>query len=91
MPIMDHAAHPNAARVLINWFYSKEGQETYHVHSTRPNPKPSLRTDITEWGKTVPGERVQPGKDVVVMTEVPGFDLLKGLRIAEDIYKKYNR
>ncbi len=91
MPIMNQAPHPNAARVLINWFYSKEGQEAYHVHSTRPNPKPSLRADITEWGKTAPGERVQPGKDIVIMQEVPGFDLLKGIRIAMDIYNKYRK
>ena len=91
MPIMDHAPHPNAARVLINWFYSKEGQEAYHVHSVRPTPKPSLRADITEWGKTLPGERVQPGKDMIVMQEVPGFDLLKGLRISKEIWDKYNK
>ena len=91
LPIMDRAPHPNAARVLIHWFYSKEGQEAYHVHSARPNPKPSLRTDITEWGKTAPSERVQPGKDVVIMQEVPGFDLFEGLRISQEIWDKYHK
>ena len=91
IPIMDRAPHPNAARVLINWFYSKEGQEAYHVHSVRPTPKPSLRADITEWGKTLPGERVQPGKDIVIMQEVPGFDLMEGLRISKEIWDKYHK
>ena len=90
MPIMDRAPNPNAVRVFINWFYSKEGQEAYHVYSARPSPKPSLRVDIEEWGHTVPEQRVVAGKDVVVMADVPGFDLVEGLRIAQEIYAKYN-
>jgi len=42
--LMNHARHPNAARVFANWIASKEGIETY----SRAYGTPTLRTDVDE-------------------------------------------
>ncbi len=39
------APHPNAALVLINWFFSKEGQDTY----CKINLCTSFRSDVPDY------------------------------------------
>jgi ABC-type uncharacterized transport system YnjBCD substrate-binding protein len=44
---MKQAPHPNAARVFINWFLSKEGQTTYQeIMNTTSDYAESMREDI---------------------------------------------
>ena len=51
--------HPNAAKVFINWFLSKEGQTL--THTLIPNlDRSSLRTDVPV-GEVVPDQRRVPG------------------------------
>jgi len=57
--LMNRAAHPNAAKVYINWFLSREGQTAYQKITGRN----SLRTDIPkgtlpDWKRIVPKEGV---------------------------------
>jgi ABC-type Fe3+ transport system substrate-binding protein len=56
----NRAPHPNAAKVLINWFLSREGQMT--VQKTGPNEpgQNSLREDLPKdhlpwWAQRQPG------------------------------------
>ena len=44
--VMKHAAHPNAMRVFVNWFLSKEGQDVY----SRALGQGTRRLDVdTQW------------------------------------------
>jgi iron(III) transport system substrate-binding protein len=55
----DNAPHPNAAKLFINWFLSKEGQTL--THTMVPNiDRSSLRNDIPI-GEVVPDQRRAPG------------------------------
>jgi iron(III) transport system substrate-binding protein len=57
--VFDKAPHPNAAKLFINWFLSKEGQTL--THTTIPFlDRASLRTDIP-FGEVVPEQRRKPG------------------------------
>lgn len=54
---MDHPAHPNAAKLFINWYLSREGQTIYNQMNTRPGLV-SLRSDVPQgkvndvlWGR----------------------------------------
>jgi ABC-type Fe3+ transport system substrate-binding protein len=45
--LTNRAPHPNAAKVFINWFLSREGQEAFQrVQVQARNPVDSLRIDI---------------------------------------------
>ncbi|HLY64056.1 MAG TPA: extracellular solute-binding protein, partial [Chloroflexota bacterium] len=44
--LFDHAPHPNAAKLFINWFLSREGQTTLQ----RESQYPSLRVDVPKDG-----------------------------------------
>jgi iron(III) transport system substrate-binding protein len=47
--LLNRAPHPNAARVFINWFLSREGQEAYQrVQFHARNAVDSLRIDVAK-------------------------------------------
>ena len=85
--IMDRAPHPNAARLLVNWWLSKEGQTAYHMHfgSSRV-PYPTLREDVTEWGRTNPEQRRRPGEDFVITSEL-GVDFNAKMQELIELYQ----
>jgi iron(III) transport system substrate-binding protein len=57
--VFDNAPHPNAAKLFVNWFLSKEGQTL--THTLVPNlDRSSLRSDIPI-GEVVPDQRRKPG------------------------------
>jgi iron(III) transport system substrate-binding protein len=45
--VIDKPAHPNATKLFINWYLSKEGQTSYNELNTRPNLV-SLRSDVPQ-------------------------------------------
>jgi iron(III) transport system substrate-binding protein len=53
--LVNRAPHPNAAKIFINWFLSREGQSTYQQAGYQPGDSTSnsLREDI-------PKEAIQP-------------------------------
>lgn len=54
-----NAPHPNAAKLFVNWFLSKEGQTL--THTMIPNiDRSSLRNDVPI-GEVVPDQRRAPG------------------------------
>ena len=48
MTVLGSAPHPKAAQLFVNWFLSKEGQQTRHDLVNDVDPSPSLRTDLTQ-------------------------------------------
>jgi iron(III) transport system substrate-binding protein len=56
-----NAPHPNAAKLFVNWFLSKEGQTL--THTLIPNlDRSSLRNDVPV-GQVVPDQQRKPGAD----------------------------
>ena len=70
----DRAPHQNAAKALINWWLSKEGQTAVHTLTTDRIPPPTLREDVTEWGNTAEMERRTPGVTYFRVEDLPNFD-----------------
>ncbi len=58
---LNRPPNPNAAKLWINWFLTKEGQTLMHTLSER-DPDPTLRDDVTEWGITREFDRRVEGK-----------------------------
>jgi ABC-type Fe3+ transport system substrate-binding protein len=55
-----NAPHPNAAKLFVNWFLTKEGQAL--IHTTIPNLSvSSLRNDVP-FGQVIEEQRRTPGK-----------------------------
>ena len=62
--------HPNAAKLFINWFLSKEGQTL--THTMIPNiDRSSLRTDVPV-GEVVPDQQRKPGRQYSFPDAEPG-------------------
>ena len=83
--LVNRAPHPNAARVLINWFLSRQGQIAWQKHTDRD----SLRTDIpkeslTEWRERVP----QEDGDYIFTNLAEYEDLTPGRKIVEEALKQ---
>lgn len=82
-----NAPHPNAAKLFVNWFLTKEGQTI--VHETIPNlGRASLRNDIP-FGHVVQEHRREAGKQY----RYPDADPASGERnkqVQEEIMKIWN-
>ena len=64
--------NPNAAKLWVNWWLSKEGQTLMHTMSD-VEPDPTLRADVTDWGKTAPHQRRVEGKSYFFFGTDPVF------------------
>jgi iron(III) transport system substrate-binding protein len=59
MCIMDHPAHPNAAKLFANWMLMKDGQAALNQFTARPD-RLALRSDVPQGIiKDAPFQRVQ--------------------------------
>ena len=77
--IMDRAPHPNAARVFINWFLSRDGQVAYQKSRlVTGRAADSLRIDISKDEVPVSGRRRKTGK--YMMSSTPGKIDMKPIR-----------
>lgn len=63
LALINKAADPNAAKVLINWFLSRQGQIVWQdvMNKKVVEPSDSMRTDIPKDDVTPPSRR-EPGK-----------------------------
>lgn len=69
--VFSHAPRPNAAKLFVNWFLSKEGQTL--THTTIPAiDRSSLRADIP-LGEVTPEQRREPGKAYAFPDADPGM------------------
>ena len=80
MSAVDKPVHPNAQKLLVNWWLSHEGQTQRHIMSERrTDPSQSLRTDVTEMGNTIPANRRIEGVRYTFLEDTPGYDPVQGL------------
>jgi len=71
LSVFANAPHPNAAKLFVNWFLSKEGQTL--THTLIPNlDRSSLRNDIP-YGEVLPEERRTPGAKYLFPDADPSF------------------
>ena len=64
--------HPNAAKLWVNWWLSKEGQTLMHTMAD-VEPDPTLREDVSDWGKTAEAQRRVAGQDYYFFGTDPEF------------------
>jgi iron(III) transport system substrate-binding protein len=70
--VFSNAPHPNAAKLFVNWFLSREGQSA--THTLIPNiDRSSLRDDIPA-GEVMPEERRAPGVKYLFPDADPTFN-----------------
>jgi len=78
--LINRAPHPNAAKVFINWFLSREGQMAWQKYTDRN----SLRTDIPKESITNWRDKVPPEDGNYIFTNLPKYnDLRPGQKIVE--------
>ena len=70
--IFTQPANPNAAKLYINWFLSKEGQTVMHEMS-EIDPAPTLRIDDVPLGRTLEEERRVEGQDYYFLSADPEY------------------
>jgi iron(III) transport system substrate-binding protein len=58
--LINRAPHPNAAKLFINWWLSKEGQTVRHKLAASRTP-PTYRLDVKEFSMVSPAEFITPG------------------------------
>jgi ABC-type Fe3+ transport system substrate-binding protein len=83
--LINRAPHPNAAKVLINWLLSREGQAAAQQHlASEGNIRESLREDISKDG--IPAsQRRDPRVKYVMISRAADMDGENAaLRLAED-------
>ena len=84
MMVPTNQPHPNATKLFVNWFLSQEGQTMMHTLS-EGDPDQTLRTDVTDLGRTLPFERREAGRDYFFFSANPVY---VGLRIEALDYAK---
>jgi iron(III) transport system substrate-binding protein len=58
--LINRAPHPNAAKLFVNWFLSREGQTARHKLAASQTP-PTYRLDVKELTMVAPAELIAPG------------------------------
>lgn len=87
MMVPSNRPNPNAAKLWVNWFLSQEGQTIMHTMAEQ-DPNPTLRTDVTDWGKTLPYERRDPDAEYFFFSSDPTYTVLRdeALQYAKDAF-----
>ncbi|MGH7843815.1 MAG: ABC transporter substrate-binding protein [Candidatus Binatia bacterium] len=68
--VANRRPHPNATKLFVNWFLSKEGQTIMHTKSERI-PDQTFRIDVTEIGKLNQSEMRKPGIEYLTLEHDP--------------------
>jgi iron(III) transport system substrate-binding protein len=85
LALINRAPHPNAAKVFINWFLSREGQIAYQ--KLAQGGRNSLRIDIPK--DDVPlHARIKPGGKYILSDDVGYSDLESVRRLVLEVWKK---
>jgi iron(III) transport system substrate-binding protein len=83
--LINRAPHPNAAKVFINWFLSREGQIAYQ--KLVQGGRNSLRIDIPK-GEVPPHARIKPGAKYTPIDDIGYSDLDSLQRFVAEVWKK---
>ena len=89
LALMNRAPHPNAARVFINWYLSREGQIALQkaLVNLGDDPPDSLRIDIPKDSVSLIRRRMKGGT-YIDLESGGGVDNRPGLKILNDILVK---
>ncbi len=87
--LVNRRPHPYAARLLINWYLSKEGQSVRHKISARSAAQ-TFRVDVTEQGKVLKAEMRRPGIEYLTFAHDPEIQKKRRamLERAEELYSE---
>ena len=73
--------NPNAAKLWVNWWLTKEAQTLMHTISEEGS-EPTLREDVTDWGKTKEIDRKVAGQSYYFFTSDPELVKLRAEALA---------
>lgn len=84
--------HPNATKLFVNWFLSKEGQTAMQTMSDR-TPDQTFRVDVTEQGKVRKSDMRKPGVEYLTLEHDPEIQKrrIAEMKRAEDLYLEIKR
>lgn len=83
--LMNRAPHPNAAKVFINWWLSREGQMTLQRVMSEPgNPKNSRRTDVPK-DHIPPAERRRDGMKYFDIDDPETKDINPAIKLIDEV------
>lgn len=87
--VANKSPHPNAAKLFLNWFLSKEGQTTMHTTSDR-TPDQTFRTDVTEVGKLDKADMRKQGVEYLTLEHDPGIQKkrVQVMKRAAELYQE---
>jgi iron(III) transport system substrate-binding protein len=89
--VVNRRPHPNATRLFLNWFLSKEGQTVILTKSTRAADQTfRIDIDVKEMVKVIPAEMRRPGIEYLTLAHDPVVqkERVAALKNAEKLYKK---
>ena len=89
MAVINRPAHPNATKLFVNWWYSREGQTAFNELSA-PGTSQSLRGDVPP-GKILPDFRRKPGVKYLFMDTEQIERHAEATKFAEDVYAELKR
>ena len=80
--------NPNAQKLWVNWWLTQEGQTLMHTLS-EADVEPTLREDVTDWGRTVEEDRKVEGQSYYFFTSDPELVVRRAeaLAYADAAYK----
>jgi len=84
MALLNRAPHPNAAKVFINWYLSRDGQELFQkLQLGAHDPADSLRIDIAK--QQIPAaDRRQDGVKYIDLDEQKVFDPTPAIQLIKE-------
>lgn len=81
MTIPRDRPNPNAAKLWVNWWLTKEAQTLMHT-IPEEGSEPTLREDVTDWGKTKEIDRKVAGQSYYFFTSDPELVKLRAEALA---------
>ena len=87
--VLNRRPHPNATKLFVNWFLTKEGQTIRHTKS-KGTPDQSFRVDVTEMGKVHEAEMRRPGVEYLTIVHDPVLQQKRreATKWVDELYRK---
>ncbi len=87
--VLNRRPNPNATKLFVNWFLSKEGQTIRHTKSSGV-PDQSFRVDVTDMGKVHEAEMRRPGVDYLPIVHDAELEKKRpeSTKLVNELYRK---
>lgn len=86
LTFFNKAPHPNAAKVFVNWFFSRKGQIALQLYGNPEDPPNSRRIDIPKDGVPLRNQLV-PGRKYLDVTNPEWSDMTPIFQLAKELTK----